>query len=81
MTENANTSISAVAVLCVPGPDRMVLQVFHNRYAAVPLSRTVLSAPEVLQFVLRDDPSRTTEWEWIQFLKSPCEHRRKSTCR
>lgn len=62
MTEQANRSISAVAVLCVPGPDRMLLQVFHNRHAAIPLALDVLRAPEVMQFVLRDDPNRTTEW-------------------
>jgi hypothetical protein len=65
MTEHTNTSISAVAVLCVPGPDKMLLQVFHNRYAAVPLGTEVLRAPEVIQYVLRDDPSRTTEWELV----------------
>jgi hypothetical protein len=65
MTDHANTSISAVAVLCIPGPDRMLLQVFHNPHAAIALASDVLRAPEVMQFVLRDDPSRTTEWELI----------------
>jgi len=65
MTEHANTSISAVAVLCVPGPDKMLLQVFHNRYTAIPLATEVLCASEVVQYVLRDDPSRTTEWELV----------------
>lgn len=62
MTQDANTSISAVAVLCVPRQGEMLLQVFHNRYAAVPLPPELLRAPEVKQFALRDDPHRTTEW-------------------
>jgi hypothetical protein len=65
MTEHANTSISAVGVLCVPERDRMQLQVYHNRYAAIPLAPQLLRSPEVLQFVLRDDPNRTTEWEQV----------------
>jgi hypothetical protein len=65
LTENANTSISAVAVLCVPERDRMLLQVYHNRFAAIPLEPRLLRSPEVLQFVLRDDPNRTTEWEQV----------------
>ena len=66
MTGDANTSISAVAVLCVPGPDRMLLQVFHNRFAAIPLAPDVLSSPEVMQFALRDQPSGTTAWEYVR---------------
>lgn len=63
MTEDANTSISAVAVLCVPAQDQMLLQVFHNRYAAIPLNPTLLTASEVTQYVLRDSPKGTTEWQ------------------
>jgi hypothetical protein len=66
MTESANTSISAVALLCVPSPDQMLLQVFHNRHAAIPLPPALLSAPDVRHFVLRDDPERTTDWERVQ---------------
>jgi hypothetical protein len=62
MTEDANTSISGVALLCMPGPDKMLLQVFHNRHAAVPLDPALLMSAEVTHYVLRDDPTRTTEW-------------------
>jgi hypothetical protein len=62
MTKETNTSISAVALLCMPGPDKMLLQVFHNRHAAVPLDPALLMSAEVTHYVLRDDPSRTTEW-------------------
>jgi hypothetical protein len=65
MTETHNTSISAIAVLCCPAPDEMLLQVFHNRHAAVPLPAESLTAPEVIQYVLKDDPKRTTEWAQI----------------
>jgi hypothetical protein len=65
MTATANTSISAVAVLCCPAKDKMLLQVFHNRHAAIPLSGDVLRADEVIQFELRPDPTGTTEWREI----------------
>jgi hypothetical protein len=62
MTEDDNTSISAIALLCVPGPDKLLLQVFHNRYAAVPLEPALLRTAEVIHYVLKDDPERTTKW-------------------
>ena len=65
MTPTANTSISAVGVLCLPGPERMPLQGYHNRHAAIPINPDLLRAPEVSQFALRDDPRRTTEWEGV----------------
>jgi hypothetical protein len=63
MTEDANTSISAVALLCVPAQNQMLLQVFHNRYAAIPLDPTLLTGSDVTQYVLRDSPKGTTEWQ------------------
>lgn len=62
MTPTTNTSISAIALLCCPAVDRMLLQVFHNRHAAVPLRTDILKAAEVMQFQLRPDPTGTTEW-------------------
>jgi len=62
ITDTANTSISAVALLCVPGPDRMLLQVFHNRHAAVPLDHALLKSPEVAHFVVRIQPPHRTDW-------------------
>jgi hypothetical protein len=62
MTATANTSISAVALLCTPGPDRMLLQVFHNRHAAVPLDPALLKSPEVAHFAARMQPPHRTEW-------------------
>jgi hypothetical protein len=65
-TPDANTSISAIALLCMPGPDKFLLQVFHNRYAAIPLSPALIKSPEVIHYVLLDDPNRTTHWEQIE---------------
>jgi hypothetical protein len=70
MTDSANTSISAVGVLCVPGPDQMLLQVYHNRHAAIPLVPGLFRSPEVRHFALRDDPDRTTEWVEIELRQS-----------
>lgn len=63
MTDDANTSISAGALLCMPSEHEMLLQVFHNRYAAIPLNPTLLTSAEVTQYVLRDTPNGTTEWK------------------
>jgi hypothetical protein len=65
MTEDANTSISAVALLCMPAENEMLLQVFHNRYAAIPLEPMLLSSAEVTHYVLRDTPNGTTEWQTV----------------
>ena len=62
MTQTANTSISAVALLCTPGPDKMLLQVFHNRHAAVPLNPALLKSPEVAHFAAQVQPPYRTEW-------------------
>lgn len=61
-TETANTSISAVALLCTPGPDEMRLQVFHNRHAAVPMDPTLLRSPEVSHFTTHVQPPQRTQW-------------------
>jgi hypothetical protein len=63
MTEDANTSISAVAVLCLPADDNMLLQIYHNRYAAIPLEPGLLVGSEVTQYWLRDNLRGTTEWQ------------------
>ncbi len=60
--EVANRTISAVAVLCMPGPDTLLLQVFHHPHAAVPLKPSSLQSADVRHFSLRDDPRRTTAW-------------------
>jgi hypothetical protein len=63
MTEDANTSISAVAVLCMTSKDQMLLQVYHNRHARIALDPALLAGADVKHYALRDDPNRTTEWQ------------------
>lgn len=77
MTPDANTSISAVALLCAPGPGRMLLQVFHNRHAAVPLDPALLKSPEVVHYAARVQPPQRTEWIEITSLelKAPTQRR------
>ncbi len=62
MTPDANTSISAVALLCVPAKNELLLQVFHNRHAAIALDRTLLVSANVTHYVSQDNLKGTTEW-------------------
>lgn len=63
MTQNSNTSISAVAALYVPSPGELALCVFHNRFARVPLPPSLLSEYEIRQFQLGEERSgKTAEW-------------------
>jgi hypothetical protein len=66
MTEGHNTSISAIGVLAVPSPNRLLLTIYHNKYAAVPLTPRLLSCYDITQFELGDAPPGTTAlWEEI----------------
>ena len=53
MTENANTSISAVAALWMPKPSEIRLDVYHNAFASVPIDPSVL-APYVSEQKIYD---------------------------
>lgn len=51
MTQDANTSISAIAVLVVTPPAGFIqLRLFHNRYAAVPIDPALLAREGVAQY-------------------------------
>jgi hypothetical protein len=64
MTHNYNTSISAIGVLSTPGPSEIVLHVYHNKYAAVPLDPRLLSKHGIHQFQLEDEvPGKTAKWK------------------
>ena len=65
LTESSNRSVSAVALLCIPAPGKMRLDVYHNRYAAVPLNPTLLTGSEVTHNVLKDDARGVTEWRTL----------------
>jgi len=52
MTENQNTSISAIGVLSTPKQDDICLYVYHNVYAANPLDTRLISGFGIRQFQL-----------------------------
>lgn len=63
MTEDCNTSISAIAVLANPGPNQVVLHVYHNRFAAIPLEPKTFAAIAQYQFRLEEEEAgRTAQW-------------------
>lgn len=50
MTDDANTSISAIGALVVTAPDRIVeFHVYHNPFAAVPIEPALLARRGILQ--------------------------------
>jgi hypothetical protein len=64
MTEEDNTSISAIGVLFTPGLSKIGLHVYHNRYAAVPLDSTLLARHGIRQYELEGDLSaNTAKWK------------------
>ncbi|HXG88526.1 MAG TPA: hypothetical protein VNJ02_09340 [Vicinamibacterales bacterium] len=66
MTEDHNTSISAIAALIAVGPTRTILQVFHNPFASVPLSPDLLRIPDIEQFSIGpSDSVATGQWHSI----------------
>ena len=65
MTPDSNTSISAIGVLFVTGPDQPFrLAVYHNDFAAVPLKPDVLGGvPGITQYRCSDpEAGQRTEW-------------------
>jgi hypothetical protein len=67
MTPESNTSISAVAALVVPRPDEIHLSVYHNCFAAVPLSPSLLGRFGVPQLEIGEPTERgASEWHEVQ---------------
>lgn len=63
MTEEHNTSISAIGVLFKPGRSEIRLHAFHNNYATVPLDFALLARHQIQQYELEGDvPSNTAKW-------------------
>ena len=51
MTEDANTSISAIGTLVVTAPAGVIkLHVYHNRHAAVPIEPAILARSGISQY-------------------------------
>ncbi len=72
MTEDCNTSISAIGILFTPGPNEIALHVYHNRFAAVPLDPRLPAKYGISQFKLEDEiPSSTTKWEEVAVQDKP----------
>jgi hypothetical protein len=66
MTEKHNTSISAIGVMFAIGHDEILLHVYHNKFAAVPLDSRLLARHGIIQFKLGDDTSGgTAKWEEV----------------
>ena len=66
MTEEHNTSISAIGILFTPWPKPVELFVYHNRFAAVPLDARLLAKHGIRQFQLEAGlAARTAQWEEI----------------
>jgi hypothetical protein len=64
MTENHNTSISAIGGLFTPRPNEIILEVYHNKFAAVPLNPKLLAKYGIDQFALEDEErGKTAKWE------------------
>jgi hypothetical protein len=72
MTEEDNTSISAIGVLSTPRASEIVLHVYHNKFAAVPLDPWLLAKRGISQFSLKDQaPSDTAKWEELVVQPQP----------
>jgi hypothetical protein len=66
MTENHNTSISAIGVLFTPGPSEIVLHIYHNKFASIPLNPRLPAKHGIRQFKLGDEvPANTAKWEEV----------------
>jgi hypothetical protein len=66
MTPNDNTSISAIATLHRVYTGDITLYIYHNKYAAIPLSPAVVAPYATGQFRIGDGkPGDFPEWECI----------------
>lgn len=67
MTPNASTSISAIGVLSTPGPSNIVLHVYHNKHARIPICPDLLAPYEIDQYALEDGTAdKTARWHKLE---------------
>lgn len=66
MTECMNTSLSALACLREGTNESLNLDIYHNRYAAVPLDISATRAEGVRHFIVPRDMEQFTQWEEIE---------------
>lgn len=62
MTDMHNTSISAIGVLSTPPDAPISLDVYHNRYAAIPIPVDKLQKLNVPQYYLSGNPGCPSNW-------------------
>ena len=62
MTEDSNTSISALAKIYTIDKNTIRLDIFHNRHAAIPIDPAVVHDAGFEQYFLVDSESGTSEW-------------------
>jgi len=66
LTEEHNTTISAVAVLSKNQEGELRLEVYHNQFAAIPLPHGLLSTRNVSEYVLSENQTGVfQEWKSI----------------
>jgi len=72
MTEDHNTTISAIGVLFTPSPNEIELCVYHNKFAAVPLDQRLLAKHGICQFKLEGEArGNTAKWEEVAVQPQP----------
>ena len=62
MTESANTSISAIAVISTPPGEPIALHVYHNNHAAIPLPVEKIRKCGIPQFKLSGNTGEPSDW-------------------
>ena len=66
MTQDHNTSISAIGVLFTPASTEIKLHVYHNKYAAVPLDRALLAKCGIHSYELTSELlGNTAKWKEV----------------
>jgi hypothetical protein len=72
MTENQNTTISAIGVISTPPENGIQFDVYHNIYAAQPIDPSLLAKYGIRQFNLVEQENDTTaQWQEIQLYFLP----------
>jgi hypothetical protein len=65
MTQNDNTSISAIGVLSLTKEGQPDIQIYHNRHAQVPLPPGIVAAVGIPQFQMSDGPEGAVR-DWVR---------------
>lgn len=66
LTEEHNTSISAVAVLSLNPEGESSLEVYHNQFAAIPLPYGLVSTRNAKEYILSDNQTGVFQ-EWVAY--------------